>query len=137
MWHHAKINYQIIIFRQNYGENEKFGTLLFIYAKKTRRFLPRASDGNQQGRIFTPGKGKTEQMNIQEQQNTDVLKLNRVYEGYTKGGSPSQDGRTSHGSSSQNPRKMLRKQSPKVTTRSKHKRRSFEGRIGRGEHRNH
>ena len=37
-------------------------------------------------------------MNIQEQQNTDDWKLNRVYEGYTKGESPSQDGRTSHGS---------------------------------------
>ena len=82
------------------------------------------------------GKGKTEQTNIEEQQYTDVLKLNRVYEGYTKGESPSQDGRTSHASSSQNPRKMLRKQSPKVMTRSKHEKRSFEGRIGRGEHRN-
>jgi len=81
------------------------------------------------------GKGKTEQTNIAEQQYTDVLKLNRVYEGYTKGESPSQDGRTSHASSSQNPRKMLRKQSPKVTTRSEHKRRSFEGRIGQGRHR--
>ena len=82
------------------------------------------------------GKGKTEQTNIEEQQYTDVLKLNRVYEGYTKGESPSQDGRTSHGSSRLNPRKMLRKQSPKVTTRLKHKKKSFEGRIGRGEHRN-
>ena len=71
-WQHAKFNYKIIMFHPNRGENGKIGTLTFIYAKKTRRFLPRASDGNLQGRSRTRGKGKTEQMNIQEQQIADV-----------------------------------------------------------------